>query len=165
MTARAPRSTGLWDWAVAVHQAPGVDAALIEIQDQHGQCTSFLLWAAWAAMTGRTLSPADLARGAALAGPWEREVTAPVRAARRALKRDWPGVDGGPREALRGRVKAAEIEAEERLLEALEALAPAPSAAAGDAAAALIAASAAWGVPAPEPALRRLALMFETADS
>ena len=154
----------LWDWAVAVHQAPGVDPALIEIQDAHGQCVSFLLWAAWAAKMGRMLSPADLERGAALAVPWEREVTAPLRAARRALKPAWPGVDDGPREALRGRVKAAEFEAEERLVGALEAMTPAGSGAPGDMAAALVAASSAWTAPAPSASLRRLAQMFEAAD-
>jgi uncharacterized protein (TIGR02444 family) len=154
----------LWDWAVAIHQAPGVDPALIEIQDVHGQCTSFLLWAAWAAKTGRTLGGETLARGAALAQPWEREVTAPVRAARRALKRGWPGVDDEPREALRSRVKAAEFEAEERLLDTLEAMTPEGSGGPGDVTAALLAASAAWTPPAPAPVLGRLAQMFEAAD-
>ncbi len=156
--------TRLWDWAVAVHQAPGVDPALIEIQDTHGQCVSFLLWAAWAAKRGSALDAKTLSRGVALAGPWEREVTAPIRAARRALKPAWPGIDDGEREALRGRVKDAEFEAEERLLDALEAITPKGSGEAGDIAAALDTASAAWFVSAPLAALTRLAQMFETAD-
>ena len=51
------------------------------------------------------------------------------------------------------------------LLDALEALAPATSTFAGDAASALIAASRAWGDPPPADALNRLALMFEAAVS
>jgi uncharacterized protein (TIGR02444 family) len=156
--------TRLWDWAVAVHQGPGVDEALIETQDVHGQCVSYLLWAAWAASTGRALGPVDLARGAALARSWERDVTAPIRAARRALKPAWPDVDDGAREALRTGVKAIELEAEQRLLDALEAMTPARPGAPGDMTAALVAASAAWTAQAPAPVLARLAQMFETAD-
>jgi uncharacterized protein (TIGR02444 family) len=154
----------LWDWAVTVHQAPGVDPALIEIQDQHGQCVSFLLWAAWAARRGRVLDTKILSRGVALAGPWEREVTAPIRAARRALKPARADLGDSGREALRGHVKDAEFEAEERLLDALEAMTPDGPGAPGDMAAALEAAAAAWGRPAPLAALTRLAQMFEAAD-
>jgi uncharacterized protein (TIGR02444 family) len=157
-------SRALWDWAVAVHQAPGVDDALIALQDGHGQCASFLLWAAWSARTGWPLDAGELARGAALALAWEQAVTAPIRAARRALKRDWPDVDGALREALRGRVKAAEFEAEERLMDALQAITPMGSASPGDVAGALIAASEAWSGQAPVAALQSLARMFETSD-
>ena len=40
-----------WDWAVEVHGRPGVDEALTTLQDHHGQCVAYLLWAAWAAQS------------------------------------------------------------------------------------------------------------------
>ena len=143
----------LWDWAVKVHGAPGVDEALIEVQDQHGQCVSYLLWAAWIAASGLALDAGDLARGAALARDWEAEVTAPLRAARRALKRSRSGVDDAVREALRNGVKESEFSAERLLMDALEALTPVAGSTPGVLMAdRLRAASAAWSPPAPEAA-------------
>jgi uncharacterized protein (TIGR02444 family) len=162
----------LWDWALEVHGWAGVDAALIALQDDHGQCVSYLLWAAWTASAGRPLDAASLDRGADLTRRWEGEVTSPLRAARRGLKPAWPGVADAAREALRGRVKADELDAERCLLEALEALSPigAPTGAPAGAnvAQALVAASAAWnapnGVEAPKAALDHLARIFEAQD-
>ncbi|HEY9218729.1 MAG TPA: TIGR02444 family protein, partial [Phenylobacterium sp.] len=37
----------LWDWVVAVYERPGVPEACLTLQDDHGQHTSLLLWAAW----------------------------------------------------------------------------------------------------------------------
>ena len=51
----------LWDFAVAIHGEPGVDAGLLDLQDNHGQCVSYLLWAVWAARHGRAVDEAELA--------------------------------------------------------------------------------------------------------
>jgi uncharacterized protein (TIGR02444 family) len=146
-----------WDWAVAVHGREGVDAALMDLQDQHGQCVSYLLWAAWAASEGRPLAGVILGQGAALASHWEDNATGPLRAARRGLKPPATPIDDDARSALREQVRKAEFAAERLLMETLEQLAPEPEGSGRDIARALIEASAHWGEPAPETELRDLA--------
>jgi uncharacterized protein (TIGR02444 family) len=153
----------LWDFAVAIHGEPGVDAGLIDLQDNHGQCVSYLLWAVWAARHGRPVGEAELALAAGLARDWEAEVAAPLRAARRSLKRPWPPMADAKREALRTRVKASELSAERTLLEALEALAPRRPGAGASVVEQLRAAMTAWSgsAPPPIPALTTLVPIFE----
>jgi uncharacterized protein (TIGR02444 family) len=146
-----------WDWAVAVHGRPGVDAALNGLQDEHGQCVAYLLWAAWAAAEGRPLDAGTLAAGAAIAAQWEAAATTPLRHARRALKPALPPIADAPREALREQVRKAEFAAERLLMETLEAMAPEPGATGADISKALAAASAAWNRSAPAGALNDLA--------
>jgi len=150
--------TSYWDWAVAVHGKDGVDAALTGLQDSHGQCVAYLLWAAWAAHEGRPLSQEILKKGAALAQHWEGAATRPLRAARRNLKTPAPLVNAEAREALREQVRKAEFAAERLLMETLEGLAPKPERGAADMAAALVAAATAWSRAVPEEPLRDLAV-------
>ena len=131
----------LWDWAVAAYAQPGVEDACLTLQDEHGQNVPFLLWAAWGG-TG-------FEQGAELARAWERSVVGPLRGVRRAMTSP-PLID----EPLREEVKAVELKAERRLLEALEKLGGRKE---GDVLQSLTAASAAWSPPAPPDALRRLA--------
>jgi len=146
-----------WDWAVAVHGRPGVDQALTQIQDVHGQCVAYLLWAAWAAAEGRPLDQILLRQGAALAEHWEAAATGPLRTARRELKAPAPPVDEEAKSALREQVRKAEFAAERLLMETLEALTPAPEGGPLDLADALISASRVYSRPAADEALRQLA--------
>ena len=146
-----------WDWAVEAHGREGVDAALTDLQDAHGQCVAYLLWAAWAAAEGRPLDAAALAAGADLAARWEAAATGPLRQARRGLKPSLPPIDDSVREGLREQVRKAEFAAEHLLMQTLEASAPAPAGPPSDLAAALTAAAAAWRQPAPAKALDDLA--------
>ncbi|MGZ3377072.1 MAG: TIGR02444 family protein [Phenylobacterium sp.] len=141
----------LWDWTLKAYGQPGVPEACLRLQDDHGQNTSLLLWAVWA----ETADAAVLARAADIARRWEALALAPVRAVRRALKPAFDGVDDGARENLREDVKAVELRAERVLMESLEPLAG--DAGGAHALAALAAASAAWGKPAPADALAALA--------
>ncbi len=150
-------SSTYWDWAVAVHGRDGVDQALTDIQDTHGQSVAYLLWAAWAAAQGRVLEAVLLEQGAAIAHHWEVAATGPLRLARRKLKDPAPPIDEEARLALREQVRKAEFAAERLLMETLEALAPAPGPVAGDIARALDAASNVWGQAAPSPVLDDLA--------
>lgn len=144
-------SATFWEWAAAAYARPGVEAELLALQDQHGQCVAHLLWAAWLAAFGRGASTEALAAGAALTKAWESDVTGPLRQVRRRLKNR-----GG--EALCNQVKAAELAAEKVLMERLEGLAaasPGPSPpsitqALGDAA-------VRWSAPAPAARLEALA--------
>lgn len=156
----------LWDRSVKAHSAPEVDAAVLALQDDHGQCVSLLLWAGWAAEEGRALTPDLLEQAAAFARDWDGRVVQPLRAVRRALKAPAAGVPDLEREALRGRVKNEEFAAEKLMIETLEAMTGPPGARAGAIGAALRSASAAWGAPAPGPLLDGLAAAFSaTAHS
>jgi uncharacterized protein (TIGR02444 family) len=142
---------GLWDETLKAYGRPGVPEACLTLQDRDGQNTSLLLWAVWA----EAADPKILAEAADIARRWETLTLAPIRAVRRALKPAFPGVADAEREALREDVKAVELRAERVLMESLEALTPDRGGA--HALAALEAASAAWGKPAPPDALAALA--------
>jgi uncharacterized protein (TIGR02444 family) len=146
-----------WDWAVEVHGRPGVDAALVDLQDQHGQCVAYLLWAGWAAAEGRPLPPEVLAQGAALARHWEGAATRPLRAARRNLKTPVPLITDEARETLREQVRKAEFAAERLLMETLEGLAARAEGGAIGMVEALVEASRAWSKTVPEAELLELA--------
>jgi uncharacterized protein (TIGR02444 family) len=142
---------GLWDETLQAYARPGVPEACLALQDTYGQNTSLLLWAVWA----ETADPAILAKAADVARRWEALALSPIRAVRRALKPAFAGVADGAREDLREEVKAVELRAERVLMETLEGLTKGRGGA--HALAALEAASAAWGKPAPPDALAALA--------
>ncbi|MGZ3276180.1 MAG: TIGR02444 family protein [Caulobacteraceae bacterium] len=146
-----------WTWALEAYARPGTAEACLDLQDHHGQCVPYLLWAAWAARTGRALDPATLEAGAGVASRWEAAAVGPLRAARRAMKPTVPGVAEAAREGLRAEVKSLELQAEQLLIETLEAMAPAPGPAALPLESGLAAAAAAWPAQASQAALDRLA--------
>jgi len=138
----------LWEWAVAAYQSEEVPVICLGLQDKHGQCTSYLLWAIWGAPDG-----ASLTTGAQIAREWDERVLAPMRAARNRLRTAFPPHDDRSREELREEILSAELLAERVLMETLEQLAPRNS---GDPLESAQAASAAWGQSAPREALQRL---------
>ncbi|MFD3264458.1 TIGR02444 family protein [Phenylobacterium ferrooxidans] len=142
----------LWAWALEAYGQPGVPEATLDLQDSHGQNTSFLLWAVWA----EGPDAEALARAVALTQAWDASALRPIREVRRALKQSLPPVDDGAREGLREDIKAAELRAERVLMETLEGLAGASSGGHGTLAS-LRAASTAWGKPASDDALAMLA--------
>lgn len=138
----------LWNWVVAAYERPGVAEACLALQDEFGQNTSFLLWAAWR----RSADEAVLAQGAEVARRWDAIALSPLREVRRSLKPPCPPVDDGARERLREAVKADELNAERILVETLERLG-APPAGAASAAEAVAAASRVWGRSPSDAAL------------
>ena len=148
----------LWDWSVRAWQAPGVSEACLELQDAAGQSAPLLLWAAWAARTGRSVDADALEAACDIARAWQETAVAPLRAVRRALKSRNPDLEDADREAVRAQVKAVELEAERRLLAALEALTPAAPAGPPRAIPeALIAVARQWSSITPRAGLVRLA--------
>ena len=140
----------LWAFARDVYARPGVEAALLELQDQHGQSIPLLLWSAWA----RTHDPEALAAAARLARQWNATAIEPLRLVRRGLVE----ADLGPSDArqdLRGSVKAVELESEHLLLQALQEMTPTRQI--GNLEAALRAAAEAWNPSWPAGPLARLA--------
>ena len=147
----------LWDWAVATYQAEGVADACLELQDSAGQNVPLLLWAGWCAREGRVPDAETLEAASDTARVWQETAIAPLRAVRRALKVRAPDLDDAAREQVRTAVKAVELTAEQRLLEALEALAPLPSGPARPMLEALVAVARVWSPTTPRAGLVRLA--------
>ena len=147
----------LWDWAVAAYGADGVAPACLELQDAAGQNVPLLLWAGWCAAEGRAPDEDALEAAGDTARAWQETAIAPLRAIRRALKPRAPDLDDEAREAVRAQVKAVELEAERRLLTALEALAPAPSTRPQPPIALMAAAARVWSPMVPRALLVQLA--------
>lgn len=141
----------IWEWVLEAYAQPGVPEACLALQDQHGQNTSFLLWAVHA----EARDPGLLARAAEAARAWDRTALTPLREVRRALKPALPPFPDHDREALREEVKRLELASERLLMETLDRMAHSDGGA--PALEALEAASAAWGRPAPAEALAVLA--------
>ncbi|HEY0598684.1 TIGR02444 family protein [Brevundimonas sp.] len=147
----------LWDWAVRAYTSEGVSEACLHLQDAAGQNVPLLLWAAWAANTGRNPDADVLEAACDVARAWQEAAIAPLRAVRRTLKGRNPDLDDADREAVRAQVKAVELEAERRLLTALEALSPPPEDARRPVLDALVAVARQWSPMTPRAGLVQLA--------
>lgn len=150
-------SDDLWTWAVRAYEAPGVAEACLSLQDHNEQNVPLLLWAAWIAASGRRPDEETLEAVCDTARAWDGSTIAPLRAVRRTLKAAIPDIEDAARLAIRDQVKAVELAAERRLLEALEALAPPPSGPARPALDGLTDVARLWDRVVPRPALRLLA--------
>jgi uncharacterized protein (TIGR02444 family) len=150
----------LWERASRAYESAEVERLCLELQDDYGQCVSYLLWAIWTGEQGRAVGPGLAGQAAELAGDWELSVLKPLRAVRRRLKSAVPGISDAAREASRERLKDEEIAAERLLLDALEAMTPAAGRQSGDLGDNLRVAWAAWPAPAPGPILDALAAAF-----
>lgn len=154
----------LWQRALAAYASGEVERICLELQDEHEQCVSYLLWALWAEEQQRAVDAGLAARAAALARAFETGVLAPLRKARRTLKAEIDGVLDPARAAARERIKAGELAGEELLLRSLEAMTPA-TIMAGDQPGALVAACGAWAPPPPLARLAALASAFSRTTS
>lgn len=146
----------LWDWSIRAWDATGVQVAALDLQDAQGQCVPLLLWAAWAAQTGRTPDEETVEAACDTARVWVETTIAPLRQVRRALKTRMPDMNDAAREAVRAQVKTVELEAERRLLDALEALSPAQGGPATPILPVLIAVAREWSPITPRVALTLL---------
>lgn len=128
----------LWRFSLDFYRLPGVEEALLALQDRDGRDVNLVLYALWHGWSGRgPLGAERLAAAEAAAAPVRERIAAPLRALRRALKPDPdPAV-----QTLRERVKALELEAE-RIAQARLAALALPAAAAPARAARLAAARA-----------------------
>lgn len=142
----------LWDFATRVYADPGVQAACLALQDDHGQCVSFLLWRLWTLKEGRPVDGALLGDAVLTARTWETAATAPLRAVRRRLKTLPSTIPADSQGRLREAILAAELESERLLLDALEAATPAPAGLSPGPERALAAAALAWGGAHAAPA-------------
>lgn len=128
-----------WQWSIEAYARPGASAALLRLQDDFDLNVNILLWCCWCAKTRGAVPDLALRKAMDLTAEWSREVSAPLRAARRALKAAPRQADAAGAEALRVKVKEAELDSEKLEQSMLENLARdslAPQAEAPDAPAA-----------------------------
>ena len=109
---------GLWRFSLRVYRKPGVAGACLGLQDRHGLDINLLLYAAYAAVSGRgAVDARGLAEANRAIEGWRLIVIQPLRQIRRHLK----GIAGAV--PTRQRVLAAELvaerEAQRRLAELL----------------------------------------------
>jgi uncharacterized protein (TIGR02444 family) len=109
----------LWTFTLDFYARPGVEAACLKLQAS-GTNVCALLCGVWLAHKGVAFSEARLAGIRQLATPWQEEVIRPLR----KLRTDWKAKSLGDAqwEALRERLKALEVDAEQELLMRLEGL-------------------------------------------
>ena len=101
-----------WQFSLAVHSGPGVDAECLALQDTHGIDVDVLLFCAWVGTQGIVLTADNMAAIEALVRPWRDTAIAPLRAARRGIK-TLPEMADAAVAALRKDVAALELRAEQ----------------------------------------------------
>ncbi len=116
------QAESFWIWANAVYAHPGVADSLIEAQDRAGLNVNLLLWICWSATRFAEIPEIILRRATEATAQWSAQVTASLRAARRAAKsfEDKPGFENAA--SLRSDIKSAELYAERIEIEILEKL-------------------------------------------
>lgn len=110
----------LWNFALELYARAGVEQACLELQET-GSDVCLLLTGAWLQRRGVRCLDERLRALQEVAGPWQREVIAPLRQTRR----DWRAAaeQDAERAALREQIKKLELQAERVLLGRLQALA------------------------------------------
>ncbi|HEX9489573.1 MAG TPA: TIGR02444 family protein [Stellaceae bacterium] len=118
-----------WKFSLDFYARPGVEAACLALQDQHGRDVNIMLYLCWLGLSARGRIDGDgLARAEETMAPWRRAAIEPLRAARRGL--DPAERDGVA--ALYEAAKAIELVAERMGQQQLGALAPPPAPRAAD---------------------------------
>jgi uncharacterized protein (TIGR02444 family) len=108
-------------FAKALYARPGVREACLYLQDEAGRDVVLVLAGAWAGARGWQLDPAEWRHLERALAPWRTSVVEPLRGVRRYLK----AYSGEPDlQDLRKDIQAAEIAAELRSLQWLEARIP-----------------------------------------
>jgi uncharacterized protein (TIGR02444 family) len=110
------------EWSTMFYRRERVEPLLIALQDAHGLSVNMLLFCLWAGRHVGEIDPAIIRKAADDSGAFARDTIIPLRGVRRRLKMKAEGEDTPAIEALRMKVKEAELFAEridQRRLEAL----------------------------------------------
>jgi uncharacterized protein (TIGR02444 family) len=108
-----PRANPFWRFSLRTYRASGVQDACLALQDRCGADVNLLLFCGWVGRDGRALDEASLRSAIGRVGIWQSEVIAPLRLARRGLKRQVADAAVGTFAAsLRKRVLALELQLE-----------------------------------------------------
>jgi uncharacterized protein (TIGR02444 family) len=109
--------SALWRFSLAVYRSTGVQEECLDVQERHGLDVNLLMLCAYAgAVEGVVLSASDVADALEASGAWHANVVRTLRQVRRTLKPWGVGGQGAVShvvEALRVKVKGAELEAEQ----------------------------------------------------
>ncbi len=100
-----------WRFSLQVYRAAGVQAACLALQEDCGADVNLLLLCGWIGLDGRSLDKRRLRQAVACVGSWQSDVIAPVRQARRAIKRK-PPPNAEAAQVLRKQILALELELE-----------------------------------------------------
>ena len=115
-TAPLEMESPLWRFSLAVYRGAGVQEECLAVQERHGVDVNLLMLCAYVgAVEGAVLSASDVADALEASGGWHGNVVKALRQVRRTLK-PWGAGEGGHArvvEALRTKVKGAELEAEQ----------------------------------------------------
>lgn len=107
-------STSLWEFSSTIYRKPGIEKALLTLQRRFGVDVNMLLLCCWAARyRHQKMTASGMAELMAKARIWQSEVVRPLRLLRNRLKVGFASVPRLDTHALRGKVLALEIEAEQ----------------------------------------------------
>ncbi|MBI1260955.1 MAG: TIGR02444 family protein [Rhizobiales bacterium] len=113
----AIETRSFWDYSLALYDHEPVREALLALQDAHGLEINLLLLCVYAAACGEDpFSEAEMEGLVRIGTKWGREVVAPLRLSRRALKAMADDADVAD---LIAHIKALELEAEKAMQIAL----------------------------------------------
>jgi uncharacterized protein (TIGR02444 family) len=105
-----PRDNEFWQFSLAVYAAPGVADECLVLQDRYDVDVNVLMFCAWIGKARQIQLTLDEVKAiAAVVKPWQEGAVKPLRSVRRYMK----GVSHSSVGNLRGRVKAAELAAEQ----------------------------------------------------
>ena len=116
-----PPAASLWDFALALYAAPGVENVCLRLQDDFQANTNMVLWSCWLDAQNIRLTPERLGQAHERIASWDRAVVAPLRQLRRDLKQH--ASEDHQVGSCRQAIKSAELEAEKVELDWLEAMA------------------------------------------
>jgi uncharacterized protein (TIGR02444 family) len=107
-------ANSFWHFSLRTWRVPGVQAACLALQEHCGADVNLLLFCGWTGREGRELDRRDLRQAIRCVGNWQNEVIAPLRLARRGLKRQRAGTAAAAlAPTFRDRFLALELELEQ----------------------------------------------------
>jgi uncharacterized protein (TIGR02444 family) len=104
-----------WSYSLDVYSRSGVAPACLALQDDLGIDVNVLLYCCWHGQTRGLIGERDFTALLEFTNRWSSALVKPLRSARSWLRDDGHDLDGIPREdceALRQRIKEAELESE-----------------------------------------------------
>jgi uncharacterized protein (TIGR02444 family) len=114
--------TPFWRYSLKFYGQAGVSDACIALQDGCGVDVNLLLYLFWLASEGRQVTAQDVKMLDDKVRSWRELTIIPIRDVRRKLKGAATFIDPAKQEALRDKVKIAELEAERLQQEGLYAV-------------------------------------------
>lgn len=119
MSSPLPTEISLWDFSLYHYVRPGVSDCCLLLQDEHGANVNLIFWALWLGHRDKHLDAQLLTQARAAINEWDCNYVLPLRQLRRRMKMEF-GAGDKSIEAVRERIKQAELLAEKYMQELLE---------------------------------------------